>query len=181
MSVFKVASRYAKSLIDLSQEQNQLEEVKTDMEQFLKLLRSSSELQAVLSNPIISLNKKSAVLDALLGSKINPIIIKFFDLMISKGRGELIAPTVVEFVREYNIVKGIEIATVTSAVQLSEAKLEELKAILEKETGSQIILNNKVDEDLIGGFVIKVGDRQVDTSIEGRLNKLERYFEHQGV
>lgn len=181
MSVFKVASRYAKSIIVLAEEQNALEEIKTDMEQMSQMLKSNSELNAVLANPIINTGKKSSILNALFEGKINPVILKFLNLMITKGRGQLIAPTIDEFVREYNLVKGITHATVTSASELSEKSLEELKSLLEEETKTQIILKNKVDTSLIGGFLVKVGDRQIDTSIAGRLSKLERYFQNQGV
>jgi len=82
MSEFKVASRYAKSLIDLAQEQGNLELVKQDMEQFVMTLRASSELQAVLKNPIMKQDKKRNILDALFGGKIHPSIVAFFHIMV---------------------------------------------------------------------------------------------------
>ncbi|MCS4227660.1 F0F1 ATP synthase subunit delta [Sphingobacterium sp. BIGb0165] len=176
MSVFKVASRYAKSLIDLASEQGSLETIKTDMDSFITVLKSSSELQAVLANPIVPLDKKKNILDALFKDKINPNILAFFKIMINKGRGTIVYATAQEFVREYNEVKGIVKATVTSAAPLSEANLAAMKDVLAKETNAQVILNNKVDSSLIGGFVVNVGDRQIDASIAGKLNKLERYL-----
>lgn len=181
MSVFKVASRYAKSLIDLSKEQNTLEEVKGDIEQIVRLFKSNSELQAVMSNPIIGLDKKHNVLNALFEDRISPLILVFFNLMVRKGRGKLILPTAEEFIRAYNVEKGIVHARVTSASSLSDSSLSELKEILEKETSAQVILTNIVDSALIGGFVVHVGDRQIDTSVAGKLNRLERHFEVQGV
>ncbi|CAM3599245.1 ATP synthase F1 subunit delta [Sphingobacterium prati] len=176
MSVFKVASRYAKSLIDLASEQGSLETIKTDMDSFIAVLKSSSELQAVLANPIVPLDKKKNILDALFKDKINANILAFFKIMINKGRGTIVYATAQEFVREYNEVKGIVKATVTSAAPLSEANLAAMKDVLAKETNAQVILVNKVDNKLIGGFVVNIGDRQIDTSIAGKLNKLERYL-----
>jgi len=176
MSVFKVASRYAKSLLDLASEQGSLETIKTDMESFIALLKSSSELQAILANPIVPLDKKKSVLDALFKDKINPTILAFFKIMINKGRGVIVYATAQEFIREYNEVKGIVKATVTSAAPLSEANLTAMKDVLAKETNAQVILTNKVDSRLIGGFVVNIGDRQIDASIAGKLNKLERYL-----
>jgi F-type H+-transporting ATPase subunit delta len=176
MSVFKVASRYAKSLIDLANEQGSLETIKTDMDSFIAVLKSSSELQAVLANPIVPLDKKKNILDALFKDKINPSILAFFKIMINKGRGTIVYATAQEFIREYNEVKGIVKATVTSAAPLSDANLAAMKDVLAKETNAQVILVNKVDSKLIGGFVVNIGDRQIDASIAGKLNKLERYL-----
>lgn len=181
MSVFKVVSRYATALLELSQEQNALEDVKKDLEDFAKTLKSNSELRAVLANPIINIDRKVKILNALFEGKIHPLISKFFTLMVRKGRGSVIAATTEEFARIYNQLKGIEHATITSAAALSESVLAEIKKILEEETGSTVLLKNTVQEDLIGGFVIKIGDRQLDASIAGKLNKLERHFETQGV
>jgi len=174
MSVFKVASRYAKSLIDLASEQGSLETVKADMDSFIAVLKSSTDLQAVFAKPIVPLDKKKNILDALFKDKINPNILAFFKIMINKGRGEIVYATSQEFIREYNEVKGIVKAT--SAAPLSEANLAAMKDVLAKETNAQVILINKVDHSLIGGFVVNIGDRQIDASIAGKLNKLERYL-----
>jgi len=158
MSVFKVASRYAKSLIDLASEQGSLETMKADMDSFIAVLKSSTELQAVFANPIVPLDKKKNILDALFKDKINPNILAFFKIMINKGRGEIVYATAQEF------------------IPLSEANLAAMKDVLAKETNAQVILINKVDHSLIGGFVVNIGDRQIDASIAGKLNKLERYL-----
>ena len=181
MSVFKVASRYAKSLIDLAQEQGSLEVIKDDMEQIVAVIKSSSELQAVLGNPIIKIDKKKSILEALFKDKIRPEILGFFNIMVRKGRSELVYATAQEFIREYNEVKGIVKAEVTSASALSETNLQALNAKIAQEINAKVLLTNKVDKSLIGGFVLKVGDRQLDASIAGKLNKLERHFSSQGV
>lgn len=176
MSEFKVASRYAKALIDLATEQGNLEGVKGDMQEFIAVLRSSKELQAVLKNPIIKQDKKSNILDDIFEKKIHPSIVEFFHILVRKGRGNILYATAKEFIREYNEVKGIVKATVTSATALSEENYEALKASIAKEINATVVLENKVDPSLIGGFIIQVGDKQLNASIAGRLNKLERYF-----
>lgn len=177
MSEFKVASRYAKSLIDLAQEQGNLDEIKVEMEQFMEVLKSNSELLAVLRNPIIKQDKKINILDGVFHGKLNPLVVSFFHLLIKKGRGEVLFSTSQEFIREYNEVKGIVKATVTSAAPMSETNLGTLRDQISKQINATIILENKVDPALIGGFIVTVGDRQIDTSILGKLNKLERHFQ----
>jgi len=181
MSEFKVASRYAKSLIDLSQEQGVLEVVKQDLEQFIEVLYANKELQAVLRNPIMKADKKSNILKALFEKKIHPSITAFFDIMVRKGRAGILYPTAQEFIRQYNEVKGIVHATVTSAVALSAANLDALKNTIANEIRKEVILSNEVNPSLIGGFVVRVGDRQVDASIAGKLQQLERHFETNSV
>lgn len=181
MSEFKVASRYAKSLIGLAQEQGSLEVVKTDLEQFMAVLKSNPELSAVLRNPIIKQDKKRNILRGIFQEKITPLLVSYFDLIIQKGRGNVLNATAQEFIRQYNEVKGIVNATVTTPSPLSAAHLEAFKNEIGAQIKADVILSNPVDPNLIGGFIITVGDRQIDTSILGKLNKLERHFQNQGL
>lgn len=177
MSEFKVASRYAKALIDLSQEQTDLDTVKKDMEQFIAVLRQNKELQAVLKNPIIKQDMKTNILNGLFADKIHPSIMEFLRILVRKGRSNILYATAKEFVREYDELKGIVHATVTSAAALSPASMDALTKTIATEIGAaEVVLTNKIDESLIAGFVVKVGDRQIDASIAGKLAKLERHF-----
>lgn len=176
MSEFKVASRYAKSLIDLSIEQGNLDTVKTDMEEFIAVLRQNKELQAVLKNPIIKQDLKTNILNGLFGDRVQSSIMEFLRILVRKGRSNILYATAKEFVREYNEVKGIVHATVSSAVPLSAANMSAVNQAIAEEIGAKVILENKIDEKLIAGFVVKVGDQQIDASVAGKLSKLERHF-----
>jgi len=181
MSVFKVASRYAKSLIDLSNEHQNLDVVKADMDGIVAVFKANTELQAVLNNPIINTDRKIAILKSLFEGKVAKEIIGFFTIVVNKGRAKIVYPIALEFIRQYNEIKGIVKAEVTSASPLTEANLQALKSQIAQEINAEVIISNKVDKALIGGFVVKVGDRQLDASIQGKLNKLERHFQNQGV
>ncbi|MGV3508349.1 MAG: ATP synthase F1 subunit delta [Sphingobacteriaceae bacterium] len=176
MSEIQVASRYAKSLIDLAEEQNSVEAVKADMESFVNVMRQNSELQAVLKNPIVGTDKKIAILDQLFGSNYNKVIMAFFKIVVTKGRAEVLYATAKEFINEYNRRKGIIHAVVTSAAPLTEAQKSKIADLVIEATKAQVVLETKVDPELIGGFVLKVGDRQVDASIASSLNKLKKEF-----
>jgi F-type H+-transporting ATPase subunit delta len=176
MSEITVASRYAKSLIDLAQEQNIVDAVKADMDLFLHTLKGSSELAAVLANPIISQAKKINVLEAVFGGKVNKASIMFFKLMINKGRGEVLYFTALEYINLFNIKRNITKAKVTSATALSDANKKTLVDELQKAIGGTVVLYTKIDPSLIGGFVLNVGDRQVDTSIAASLRKMKKEF-----
>jgi len=176
MSELTVASRYAKAIIDLAQEQNIVDEIRTDMDLFLHTLKASPELIAVLANPIISHSKKVKILDEIFLNKVNKATIAFFKLMVNKGRGEVLYFTAGEYINLYNIKKHITKAKVTSATALSEANKKTMIAEVQQAVGGTVILEAKVDPSLIGGFVLNVGDRQVDTSILASLKKLKKEF-----
>jgi len=176
MSELTVASRYAKSLIDLSQEQSSLEEIKNDMNLFLHTSKANPQLKAVLSNPIVSHAKKLGIIDGIFTGKVNKLSISFFNIMINKGRGEVLYATAKEFINQYNLLKHITKATVVSATALSETNKQALLNEVKAAVGGEVVLDAKTDPSLIGGFVLTVGDRQVDTSIAASLKKLKKDF-----
>jgi F-type H+-transporting ATPase subunit delta len=171
-----VASRYAKSLIDLAKEQNALEQVREDMALFVQTLKASSELQAVLRNPIIAHDKKKKILEAIFNGKVNKATSSFFEIMVNKSRAEILFPTALEFISQYNALKNIINAQVVSAAPLSEENKRKLTDEVKAITGGNVIMHTKVDPSLIGGFVLTVGDRQIDTSVAASLTKIKKDF-----
>jgi F-type H+-transporting ATPase subunit delta len=176
MSELTVATRYAKSLIDLAQEQKALEPVKEDMSLFVQTLKASTELQAVLRNPIIAHGKKKSILHAIFGEKVSKVTISFFDIMVNKSRAQILFPTALEFVNQYNVIKHIINATVVSAAPLSAENLQALTAEVKEITGGNVVMHAKVDPNLIGGFVLTIGDRQIDTSVSTSLKTIKKDF-----
>ena len=173
----KAGARYAKSLIDLSTEQNALEEIKNDMAFFEQVVDDNSELEAILKNPIVPLDKKSGILNDLFGSKVHQITNSFLKLVVNKGRSAILFDTAKQFIAQYNAIKGIVTAEVTSAIALTDVSKAEVVALVKKEIGAnEVIVKEKVDEKLIGGFILKVGDKQFDASIASGLNKLKKEF-----
>ncbi|MEJ5963744.1 ATP synthase F1 subunit delta [Pedobacter immunditicola] len=177
MSENKAASRYAKSIIDLSIETKSLEEVKSDMALVSKVIGENSQLEAILNNPIVPIDKKAGILADLFLGKVHPISSSFMKLMVNKGRSAIVYSAAKQVVTQYNDLKGIVTADVTSATALTAESRAEIIAIVKKEIGAnEVILKEKVDDDLIGGFILKVEDKQFDASIAGGLNKLKKEF-----
>jgi F-type H+-transporting ATPase subunit delta len=176
MSELTVASRYAKAIIDLAQEQKLVEVIKDDMQLFHHTLRVNPELKAVLANPIVSHSKKIKILDEVFGKKVNRLSIAFFKLMINKSRGEVLYFTAQEYINMYDVKNNIIHASVVSASALSAANKNKMVDEIKAATGGTVKLDAKVDPSLIGGFVLTVGDRQVDTSIANDLRKIKKEF-----
>ena len=178
MSDITVAIRYAKAIIDLAIEQNSLEDINNDMELFVRTIKANPQLHAVLANPIIYHDKKIKILEQLFGGKVSKLTIDFFKIMINKGRAEVLTVAAQEFLNQYDVKKNIIKATVVSAAALSEENKNTIIAELKESTGGTIKLTAKVDPDLIGGFVLTVGDKQIDTSVAASLAKLKKEFAH---
>ncbi|NCD71558.1 ATP synthase F1 subunit delta [Mucilaginibacter agri] len=176
MSEITVANRYAKSLIDLAKEQNLLDAVRADMSLFEQAVKANSQLGAVLRNPIIPQDKKTSVLEGIFGGKVNKITLAFFKLVVSKGRAELLYPTAQEFVNQYDVFEHIVRATVVSAAPLSADNRKQVIAEVNKIAAGEVVLTEKVNAALIGGFILTVGDKQVDTSVASSLTKLKKDF-----
>jgi len=176
MSELTVAARYAKSLIDLAGEQKSVEAVNGDMDLFFRTLKANPELKAVLANPIVSHLKKIKILDEVFADKVSKTSIAFFKLMINKSRGEVLYTTAQEYINLYDEKMNIIKATVVSASALSAPNKKTIIADLEKATGAKIKLEARINPLLIGGFILTIGDRQIDTSIASDLKKLKKEF-----
>jgi len=176
MSELTVAIRYAQSLVDLAGDLKLVEEIKKDMDLFHHTLKANPELKAVLANPIVSHQKKNKILDLIFEKRVSKATISFFKLMIDKGRGEVLYAAAQEYIHLYDVANNIIEAKVVSATTLSAANKEKLTAEIKQATGGTVKLDATVDPALIGGFVLTVGDRQVDTSIANDLRKLKKEF-----
>lgn len=181
MFEFQVSTRYAKSLIDLAEEQNLLEQINDDMVLFVKTIKANPLLGAVLRNPIVSPSKKTAILVNVFTGKVQDATLAFLKIMVNKMRSEILYDTAKEFVEQYNLKKHIRKAIIVSAVPLSESNRSEAMEMIEKATAGEVLLEEKVNPDLIGGFILTLGDRQFDTSISSTLSKLKKEFEQKSA
>lgn len=172
-----VASRYVRSLLTLAVERNALEEVHNDMRLFSAVVEENRNLELMLKNPVIKHHMKRAVLEKLFKARVHPLTSAIFDIITKKNREPLLPLIAKEFHNAYNAHKGIGKATVTTAVPLDEKTRAELlkivKAVNQQDTSE---LKEQVDEELIGGFILDIGDRQIDASISSRLKSLRSEF-----
>jgi F-type H+-transporting ATPase subunit delta len=177
MADSRATARYVKSLLDLAIEKNLVEEVHRDMLFFTDVVSKSRSLDLLLQNPIIKHDKKLAILKSLFGGKVHNLTMSFFDIITRKNREPILKSIAREFHNAYNLYKGIGIASVTTATPLDDKLRSEIeKLVREYSDKKQIELVEKVDPDLIGGFVLNVGDRQVDASIRSKLKTLKVNF-----
>lgn len=173
----RAASRYAKSLLGLAIEQNVLDQVHADMQLFSKVVEGTKELGFVLRNPIIKHDKKRDILEGIFKGKVHNLTMQIIDIITRKNREPLLPAIAKEFQNQYNEYKGVGKATVTTAVPLDAKLRGEIEKIVKDLSNKKSIdLQEKVDPSLIGGFVLNVGDRQIDASIKSKLKSLKVEF-----
>jgi F-type H+-transporting ATPase subunit delta len=176
MSEIRVASRYAKSLLELAEEKGVLEEVHNDMQLFSNTCDNSRELKLMLRNPIIGHDVKLKALRRIFSDKFHPMTLSFFEILTKKQRENLLAVIAKEFHKQYNVLMKIESALVTTPFELTEDLRASFRKAVEEISGKQVELKEKVNPELIGGFVLQINDRQIDTSISSRLKELRIKF-----
>ena len=173
----RLAGRYAKSLIDLSIEKNQLEAVYNDMQYLQAVCKSSKEFVTLLRSPVIKADKKNAIITAVTGGKVSAMTSAFNKLLVAKGRENDLPEIVNAFVDQYNTIKGIHKVKLTTAVAVSDALKKAIVTKTSTEAGlAQIELETKVNEDLIGGFVLEFNNNLVDASILRDLKDVKKQF-----
>ncbi|MEO6133323.1 MAG: ATP synthase F1 subunit delta [Saprospiraceae bacterium] len=177
MSTFRIASRYAKSLLDLAKEQGKLDIVLHDVEAFVKATENR-DFALLLKSPIVKSDKKAKVLDAIFRGKIDQLTNAFLHIIVSKGREAQLAEIGQEYINQYREIKGISIVNIVSAEPLPEETLESIrkKLVESKMTRGNIEFKTSVDKDLIGGFVISFEDKLYDASISHQLDQLRKQF-----
>ena len=169
----KVAEPYAEALLDLAKSKDSLKETTNDMNIVSQFLANSSDLKKFLGNPTITRPAKKNVVKDILGEQISGSTLKFLLLLVDRGRIEVLEQIAQKFLELSYKQESIEIAKVTSSIQLSAEQQQKIAEKLKAITGAkQIKLALKVDPELIGGFTIEVGSKMIDTSIRGQLNKM---------
>ena len=175
----RLATRYAKSLIGLSSELGQLENVFADMQWLQQISKGSQDFRNLLRSPIIKTDKKLKIVDAVIGGKVNKITSSFIRLLINKGRESNLPEIITAFIEQYKVHKNIFTVKLTTASPLdNELKNAIINQVKKTSEMQNIELETKVDENLIGGFILQAGDKLIDASIAYDLKLVSKQFEN---
>jgi F-type H+-transporting ATPase subunit delta len=169
----KVAVPYAEALLDLAKSNDSLKETTNDMNIVSQFLANSSDLKKFLGNPLITRDAKKNVVKDILGEQVGASTLKFLLLLVDRNRIEVLESIAQKFLELSYKQESIEIAKITSSIQLSAEQQKEIAEKLKLITGAkQIKLALKIDPQLIGGFTIEIGSKLIDTSIRGQLRQI---------
>lgn len=177
MSVTRIATRYAKSLMELAIEQGKLPQVSADMISLAKASRNR-DLFLMLKSPIIPADKKISILDAIFKGNFDKLTMLYLQLLVNKGREVYIPEISAEFEDQHKILQKITSVSVTTATEMSAAVLAELKKKLLESgvTTENLEIETKIDPDLIGGFLLEFDNKRYDASIAHNLEELKSAF-----
>ena len=177
MRDIKVASRYAKSLLKIAIEENTLVELHSDMVLVNDVCNNNHDLVLMLKSPIIRTDKKKAILSEIFGKNISPMSNAFISIILTKKRGGLLSDIANAFIDIYKLHKNITTASITSAIELSKDQKSKIINLLLNDKRDNIELKEMVNPDIIGGVIVRIGDKQVDESIRRKLKNLEMEFD----
>ncbi|WP_159522122.1 ATP synthase F1 subunit delta [Sunxiuqinia indica] len=173
MNHSKIAVRYAKAFFSLAKEKKLLDELKIDVSVIAQLTKDSSEFLLLLGSPVIKTSQKVKLLKTIFEKKVNEQTLNFL-VLIAENKREAHVPGICRnFMELYRKEQGIKTATITSAISLRKGIISQIQKKLETEFDTKIELGERVNSDLIGGFVLRVDDRQIDASVATQLRKVK--------
>ncbi|ETN94104.1 ATP synthase F1 subcomplex delta subunit [Zhouia amylolytica] len=175
MAGSRAAIRYAKAILGLATDQNAAAAVNEDMGLIKNTIAGSSDLKALLENPIVKSNVKVTALKEIFKG-INTISEGLFDLLADYKRVDILGDIAEKYIILYDEQKGKQVAVVTTAVPLTAELEQKVLAKVKELSGKEITLENKIDESIIGGFILRLGDVQYNASVANKLNSLRRSF-----
>lgn len=178
MSAVKLASRYAKSLLDFAIERGNLDAVYQDQLLLQQVMKESKEFDLLLGNPLIHADKKVKALQSVLTGKVCELTMLFLQLLVKKSREVYLKEMVDSFIQLYDSYQKVTRVKITSAAPLEKGEIDKLLSKIKQQANLENIrLTTEVDETLIGGFVLQYGDKQYDASIAKHLGMAKKGLE----
>ena len=176
MAGTRAAIRYAKAILDLAKDQKATEAVNNDMKLMAATISESKDLSSMLESPIVRSSDKKSVLTKIFKNS-NPISTGLIDALVSNKRVNLLGAVASEYTVLYDRLKETQVAKVTTAIPLtSDIEKKVLAKIKELTDTKDVTIENIVDENILGGFILRVGDKQYNASVADKLSKLKREF-----
>ena len=175
MAGARAAIRYAKALLSLASDQNSAEAVNKDMKLIAEIISDNKELSDMLLSPVVSSSDKKAVVLEVFKTS-NKLTISLVDTLVDNNRINILGYVASKYNDLFEASKGVQIATVTTAVALSADLKKQVLAKAKELTGKKVEVENIIDESILGGFILRIGDVQYNASIANQLNKLKQEF-----
>jgi len=170
----QISVRYAKALFAAAVERKLLEAVKKDIDLLLQLLQSQPRLKELLASPVVKTSEKKSFLDKIFKDRFNELTMDFLHLLLKKNREIYLLEMCLNYQGLYGKLTGIKYAHLITAVQLDEGQLKHFNELIQVHFGSKAEVTTKFDENLLGGFILRVEDRQLDASVSTQLKKMRR-------
>lgn len=175
MAGARAAIRYAKAVLSLATDRNKAEAVNNDMKLMAKTIAENIELGDMLNNAVIKSETKKATLLAIFPN-LNEISTNLFDVLISNKRVNILNDIAIHYSILFDVLSGKQVAKVTTAIPMTKELEAKVLAKVKELTNKEVKLESIIDETILGGFILRVGDKQYNASVSDKLNKLKREF-----
>ena len=173
MASTRAAIRYAKAILDLANSKGVAEAVNNDMKVIASTIESNLELSTFIQSPTVKVEvKESALLEVF--ANVNGVTKGLFHLLFENKRFEILEAIATEYKMLFDVVNGVEVATVTTAIPMDAALEAKVLAKIATLSDKKITIENIVDASIIGGFILRIGDKQYNASVANRLQVLKR-------
>lgn len=177
MAGVRAAKRYAKGLIQFANESNQADSINQEMKDLMKSIQGSRELAQFLASPVLDAKRKNQIGKELFKG-FSQTTQNFIHLIINQKRGTMLMEIASQYTELYNSQNNISIAKVTSAAPLDDSMIQQILQLAKEKMDATTTysIESKVDPKLLGGFILRVGDKQIDSSLRSRLTRLKKEF-----
>ena len=175
MSGTRAAIRYAKAILSVAEDNNTSAKIHEEMNHIANVIASNPKLNEVLKSPVIKLSEKTAVLDNVF-TKSAKEVTSLFNTLIQNKRVDLLEQIALQYNRLYDELNNKEQATVITAVPMTESLEKKVMSKLKTLSDKEVTLTKIVDETILGGFILRVGDQQYNASVSNQLNELKNKF-----
>lgn len=176
MLTSKVAKRYAQGLLDFTQESGNTESVYNEMKDIVKIMSQSKDLYQFFSTPIIDARKKEAIALEIF-KDFSPVSKNIIRLIIKQGRESQLKGIAQEFINKVEDIKGTQRISLTSASKLSEQNIQKIIADSKMVNVTNYDLETIIKPEILGGYILRVGDQQIDASVKTQLNNIKKEFQ----
>ncbi len=173
MSSTRAAIRYAKAILEIADSKKSAAEVSVDMALIATTIAGNLELHSFIQNPLIKTDVKKDVVSEVFAS-VSAVTKSLFHLLLENKRFEILEAIAVEYNNLFDIMNGVEVAKVTTAIPMDAALEAKVSAKIATFSNKKITIENTVDPSIIGGFILRIGDKQYNASIANRLQVLKR-------
>lgn len=177
MLTSKVAKRYAQGLLDFTNESGQTAAVFSEMKDVVKIMSESKDLKMFFQTPYIDINKKSEAASAIF-KELSPVSQNLIKLVIKQGRVNQLQNIAQEFITKVEDINGVQRVTLTAATQLSKENVEQiLRSTNLVNPSASFDLKLNINPDILGGYILRVGDQQIDASVKTKLSTIKKDFQ----
>lgn len=168
-----VSKTYASALFELVTEEQMVDQILAEYEFVSNSFDEFPELFDIITSPQVSIEEKGKIIDETFGKHVSEILTNFFKLLIDKKRSDVMHEVYGDFKALVEAQKGLVVAKVESVIPLEANEIKDLEAKLNNVTGKTVTVNNVINPDIMGGLVVKVGDKVIDGSIKRKLENLK--------